>query len=181
MIEFTFKAENETIKNAFVNFITNYKANAADYMNQLVANDGGPCDAEIKLEDGVLTVYHIAPDKGFVLGETGNDEVPIQVMQYKDLKAEKRYILPERDKLILFFKEQDGVADVRLGAFKTLADAITSFNSDLVKQEVEKFMKARKEKEAAIAKEQKRTENRLERLAKQSVGKQEIEDAQVVE
>lgn len=166
MIEFTFKAENETIKDAFVNFINNYKVNAADYMNQLVANDGSPCDSEIKIENGVLTVYHIAPDKGFVLGETGDEALPIQMMQYKNLESEKRYILPERDKLVLFYKNPEGEADLRLGAFKSLADVVLGFDSQPVKIELERVAEMKKAKK----REDDRTKTRLERLQKQGAG-----------
>lgn len=175
MIELKINVENEVIKEAFTNFILNYKVNISDYMNQLVANDGGPIDSDVTFKDGQITVHHIAPDKGFVLGETGNEELPIQIMQYANLEVDKRYILPEKDRLVLFLKEAIGVADYRLGAFKTLPDAMTGFNSEAVKVTMDKINDLKKAKK----REEDRTKTRLERLSKQSEG--EIEEAQVVE
>jgi len=168
MIDFTIKVENEKIAEAFKAFIMNYRTNIADFMNQLVNNDGSPCDSDIVEEKGVITVYHIAPDKGFVLGEVENEKVPFQVMQYAELADDKRYILPEKDRLSLLVKQPTGYVDIRLGAFKSLADAATAWNSEPVKAklvEAEQYKKA-KEKEA----------KRMQKLGKHS----NVEEAQVV-
>jgi hypothetical protein len=164
--EFKIIVENDKIAEAFKAFVMNYRTNISDFMNQLVNNDGSPCDSDIIDEKGVITVYHIAPDKGFVLGEV-EGEVPFQVMQYSTLADEKRYILPEKDRLSLMLKQPSGTVDIRLGAFKSLSDAATAWNSEPVKAklaEAEQYKKS-KQKEA----------KRLQRL-----GKTDIEEAQVV-
>jgi hypothetical protein len=167
MIDFTIKVENEKIAEAFKAFIMNYRTNISDFMNQLVNNDGSPCDSDIVDEKGTIVVYHIAPDKGFVLGEVAEGKTPFQVMQYTDLADEKRYILPEKDRLSLLLKQPTGAVDIRLGAFKSLSDAATAWNSEPVKAKLAEAEQYKKAKEKDV--------KRLQKL-----GKLPIEEAQVV-
>ena len=167
MQEIVIKAETSAVADAFKNFVVNYKTNIADYMNQLIQNDGTPIDSEVVEENGELVVYHIAPDKGFVLGEV-DGEFPFQVMNYNDLADDKRYLLQERGNLSLFLKLPTGEADIRLGAFKSIKDAASAWNSEPV---MNKIVEAHDWKKARL--------KDLKRAAR--LDKSSIEEAQVVE
>ncbi len=170
MQELKINVESEVVKDAFQTFILNYKSNIADFINQIVGNEGNPVDSEVKLEGDTITVYHIAPDKGFVLGETPGAKEPFQLTHYNDVAVDARYLLLENGKLSLFLKFPHGQVDMRLGAFKSIADAITGWDSEPVKAklaEAEQWKKA-KEKE-------------LKRMQKLGKAPSNIEDAQVVE
>lgn len=147
MNNFTIQVENDVVRDAFVNFLFNYKEHVVDYINKLVGNDGSPIDSGIAIENNQVTIYHIAPDKGFVMGETPDgSELPVQIAKYTDLADGKRYIIQDRDRLTLYYKQPTGQVDFVLGSFKTLNDAIKGFNTQPVldkMQEVETIKKAR--------------------------------------
>lgn len=175
MIDFTIKVENEQVKTAFTNFIFQYKENIVDYMNQIVGNDGSPIDSGIEVKDGGITIYHIAPDKGFVLAKTPEGSaVPVQIMKYADVENNSLYILQEKGKNTLYIKQPKGEVDVIVGGFNSLNDVIKGIGSEQVKTEVatrlEKIETAKKTKEKDL--------QRLRRLGKAPL---EVEEAQVVE
>lgn len=170
MQEFKINVENDKIAEAFKAFILNYRSNISDFMNQLVNNDGSPCDSDIIEDKGVLTIYHIAPDKGYVLGEVTGEKTPFQVMQYADLEDDKRYILPERERLSVLLKQPTGSVDIRLGAFKTLADAAAAWDSEPVKAKLAEAEQYKKSKQKEV-----------KRMQKLGLVSAPTEDAQVVE
>jgi len=168
---FTIQVENDAVRDAFVNFIFNYKEHIVDYMNKLIGNDGSPIDSGITIEGNTVTIYHIAPDKGYVMAETPEGtELPVQIGKYTDLADGKRYIIQDRDRLTLYYKQPEGQVDFPLGSFKTLNDALKGFNTQPVfdkMAEVETIKKAR-EKDL----------RRMKKLGKLS--DDNVEEAQVV-
>lgn len=168
MQDLKIKIESPVIGDAFKSFVMNYRTNIADYMNQIVTNDGSPCDSDVVEENGELVIYHIAPDKGYVMGEVEGNDTPFQVMKYVDLADEKRYLLLEQGRLSLFLKQPTGRADIRLGAFKTLVDAVSAWDSDPVKGKIEEAQKWKK----ALEKDAKRA---------LKLAKAEATDAEVVQ
>lgn len=171
MNEFIIKVETDVVRDAFVNFLFNYKEHVSDYMNKLVGNDGSPIDSGVVIENGEVNIYHIAPDKGYIIGETDAEgELPFQIMKYSDLADDKRYIVQQKDSLLLYFKQPKGQVDFPLGSWKTLHDAIKGFNSEPVKNKIEEVETIKKAREKDL--------NRLKRLGKATP---EVEDAQVVE
>lgn len=170
MIDLIIKVENAQVEEAFKNFIFNYKDNITDYINQIIGNDGSPIDASVVVNDASITIYHIAPDKGFVIGEVENEEIPIQIQKYKSIPVDKRYIVQEKDRHVLYFKQEEGAVDIKLGAFKTLADVMIGFNSEAVKSKVEEAHTFKKARQKEL--------NRLKRLGK--ITSEDVEDAQVI-
>ncbi len=162
MEQILINAETASTKEAFVNFLQNYKVQVAQYLNALIGNDGSPVDSSLVFNaDGTITVYQLAPDKGFVLGAV-DGEIPLQVMKYASLTEGQKYVIQEHDRQVLFVKEPKGSPDFKVGVFKTLSDAVTELNSDAVNKEVQNA----KDRKAALAKTAERTENRLRRLGK---------------
>ena len=153
MQEVKINLEDKIVKDAFLNFINNYKSNIAEYINALVGNDGEPCDAEVSVNGEEVTVFRIGPDKGYIIAEAPEGSaVPVTITRYADLGNEMLYFLPEKERICLFYKLPKGEVDLRLGVFKTLNDAIGHFKSEEVTQAIKNAMEHRK----AQLKDQKR-------------------------
>lgn len=159
-------AETEDVKKMFIQFLSNYKVQIAQYINQVLGNNGTPVDAGVDVDtvNETVKVYQVSPDKGFVIGNAGESSTP-SLQQYQSLPVGSRYLIYEDNRVLLYLKEETGKPDTKIGAFRTLSDAVTEFNSE----EVGKALKQIAEYKAAKAKEQKRTENRIARLKKQGV------------
>lgn len=168
MNEFKITTETDAAQNAFVQFISNYKETIINYMNTIMGNDGTPVDAGIDVQDGNITLYQLAPDKGFVLGEQPQEsmgDLPIQVKRYKDVMEGDRYIMQEQDRLVLHLKTEEGKPDAKLGVFKTLTDAVTEFNSESVKGVIKNYH----DKEEAIAKREQKQEAKMKKLGAKAI------------
>lgn len=162
MIEFKINAETDKAKHALVQFLDNYKETIVTYINTIIGNDGTPVDAGITVDgDDNVTIYQLAPDKGYVLGEEKQGELPMQLKQYKNVETGDRYIVPEQDRIVLHIKTEQGKPDVKLGVFKTLSDAVTEFNSDSVKEVIKNY----NDRENAIAKREAKQEAKMKKLA----------------
>lgn len=133
MKDFVIKVQTDEAQKALVTFFNNYKVNIGQFLNELIKANGTPVDAEVKVTEDTIEVFQLAPDKGFVLGEVDDSEIPVQVMAYKNLAVNKRYLVQENDRIILYWKRGEGTPDVRLGQFKTISDSISAFNSEGVK------------------------------------------------
>lgn len=146
MKDFVIKVQTEDAEKALVAFFSNYKVNIGQFLNEMIRATGMPVDAEVKVQDGTVEVYQLSTDKGYVLGEVAEGaEPPVQLMQYSQLAVNKRYLVQENDRLILYWKRAEGTPDVRLGQFKTISDSVIAFNSDGVKgamKQVENMEKA---------------------------------------
>lgn len=164
MIDVIIKAETQDVADTVKTFITTYKEQVVGFTNQVLTAQGKPVDAGLKVVDNTITVYAMNPDKGFVLGEVvqdmDNTVDPIRLMNYTQLGDGLRYVTIEGDRIYLFLKEPQGTPDPKLGAFKTLNDAVVEFNSQSVKD----AMKAYAEKKAADEKNRKKDEDRVKRI-----------------
>jgi hypothetical protein len=101
-------------------------------------------------------------------------------MDYKELKDGLRYITIEGDRIYLFVKEPQGMPDPKIGAFKTLNDAVVEFNSESVKTALKQYA----DKKVADEKTKKRDENRKLRISggKEAVqGSESVTDAEIIE
>lgn len=171
MNNFTIQVENDVVRDAFVNFLFNYKEHVVDYINKLVGNDGSPIDSGISIEDGAVKIYHIAPDKGYVMAETpAGSELPVQIGKYTDLEDNKRYIVQDRDRLTLYYKQPVGQVDFVLGSFKTLNDALKGFNTQPVLDKIAEVETIKKAREKDL--------RRMKKLGK--LPEDTVEEAQVV-
>jgi hypothetical protein len=162
MIDITIKAETQDVADAAKLFLTTYKEQVVGFTNQVLQAQGAQVDAGLKVIDDTIVIYQMNPDKGFVLGEVKatEGEASIAVMKYPDLPDGQRYVTIEGDRIFLFLKEPQGTPDPKIGAFKTLNDAVTEFNSQSVKDALKNYA----DKKAAQEKTAKRDENRLARL-----------------
>lgn len=164
MQDLIIKAETQEVANTLKLFITTYKEQVNDFTNRVLTSQGTPVDAGVVVEGDDLVIYQMNPNKGFVLGEITQTlpmDAPVAVMDYSTLADGKRYVTIEGDRIFLFIKEPQGTPDPKIGAFKTLNDAVKEFNSESVKTAIKNFS----DKKAAEAKEAKRTEKRLDRIA----------------
>ncbi len=164
MTEVKFLAETEEVANGTKMFLTTYKEQLTQFLMTIITNEGKPVDPGVKVENGVLTIYEIDPDKGFVLGETeaSTESLPLQLMKYENLGEGMKYVSQAGDKLYLSIKEPLGQPDPKLGIFKTLNDAVSELNSESVKEQIKRYVEKRDIDRKAEAK----TEKRLERLGK---------------
>lgn len=170
MIDFTIKTETTEIQQALTHFISQYKLNITEYINQYVAHySQKQIDSSISIEGEDVKFTAFTQDKGVVMGEV-EGTIPVKLMPYTEVEEGKKYMVFERDKLALFLKTGIKEVDVRLGMFSSLAEAIKEWNSDAVKAEEERVENLKKVK----AKE----DNRLRRLGKLPI---EAEEAQIVE
>lgn len=162
MIKFTTNAETEQVKSAFLTFIESQKEAIGGFLTTIIKDTGANADAQLKIEGDEITLYQLAPDKGYVLAETGNPELPIQLGKYLEVPAGNKYVNQEKDLTVLYLRKPEGVADVKLGVFKSINDAVKEFNSESVKT----VLKNLADREAAVEKQEAKTERRLEKLGK---------------
>lgn len=176
MIKFNINAQTELAKEAFVAFINDYRETLSQQLNVWIQNQSGDySDASIEVIDGELHVFQFATDKGFVIGETKNKSLPVEIMEYKDLEEGSKYLIQETDKYVLFLKRGLKEADVRLGAFRTLSDSIMNFNSEAVEATIKRW----KDMEKAKQKENKRKEKLGKTVKLPAQEAQEVEAEQV--
>lgn len=177
-VNFTVAAETPAMKDAFVQFIDNYKDTITGYLNSVPSEPGMKIDASIEVKDGVITVFQIAPNKGFILGETAEgSDLPVKLMDYKELPVGLKYLLPKEGKMALFLKTEEGKPDVQLGMFLSMNDSVKEFHSQSVKDALKRYNDHQK----ALKKEEERTKNRLRRLGKLPAESDAITDAEIVE
>ena len=163
MLELKTKTETEKVKKAFVTFIDSQKENIAGFLTTMLKDEGENADTQIKVEENEITIYQLAPDKGFVLVENNVvGELPMKLTKYKTIQEDIKYVTQEKDLIVLYIKKPEGVADIRLGVFKNLNDAVLNINSESVLNTI----KMMKEREAAKEKAEAKTAKRLERLGK---------------
>lgn len=166
LINFNLKAENEGVGNVFMHFVATYGSTINDFINKSYEDAGQTADASVSVVNGEIVVYQQAPDKGYVLGEVDNDEVPVQVVKYNTVAEGQRYITQQKDRLLLYIKTSEGKPDAVLGAFKTINDTIAGFNSAGVKT----TMSAYADKVARETKAELKAEKRLAKLKPATTG-----------
>jgi hypothetical protein len=159
MIDFTIRVEDDATKYAMELFLDNAKDGIAQFVNNVLRNEHGACDASIqKGADGTYEVYKVAPDKGWVLSKNINyDGGPLELIEYSRVKAGDRYVLFDGDKLALYLKEPVGSPDLKIGMFPNLNIAVAQFDSKEVEHALEQAIarrdNARKEDEKLEAAE----------------------------
>jgi hypothetical protein len=161
-VKFEVQAETNEAKTAFVQFVDNYKETITGYLNTVMKAAGTPVDSGIEVKDGMIRVFQLAPDKGWVIGETTTGDLPVAIMKYEDVTVGLKYLLPHEEKMALYLKTESGDADVRLGLFKTLNDSIKEFHSESVKTVLKQYHSHQQKLEA----EKIATEKRLATIAK---------------
>jgi hypothetical protein len=142
MIDFTIRVEDDATKYAMELFLDNAKDGIAQFVNNVLRNEHGACDASIqKGADGTYEVYKVAPDKGWVLAEQG--ELGLQLTKYAEIEAGSRYVLFDGDKLALYLKEPVGSPDLKIGMFPNLNIAVAQFDSKEVEHALEQAIARR--------------------------------------
>ena len=155
MIDVVLKAETQEVADTVKMFLTTYKEQVVGFTNQVLSTQGQKVDAGLKVVDNTITVYQMNPDKGFVLGEV-DALPPLELMDYQYLPEGQRYVTIEGDRVFLFIKEPQGTPDPKIGAFKTLNDAVIEFNSESVKTALKQYSEKKAAEEKARLKDEKR-------------------------
>src|SRR5687767_5186572 len=130
MVDFTIRVEDDATKYAVELFLDNAKEGIAQFINNVLRNEHGACDATlIKGDDGTYEIYKVAPDKGWVLGEDDNS---LTMRKYATVDAGLKYVCFDGDKLALYLKEPEGSPDLKLGHFPNLNIAVAQLGSEEV-------------------------------------------------
>ena len=170
MKQLLINAEDEHVKYALELFFTNYKDAIVQFVNNVLKNEVGSSDAEVlKDEDGTITVYRTAPDKGWVLSDTPDG---LAVAKYIDLETGTKYVLFDGDKLALFLKEPAEEPDLKIGVFSNLNHAHQDINSEDVKLATENAI-SRKEAGKKVEKDIER-KDRIKALSKNQTSEQAV-------
>lgn len=165
MIKFEVTASNQHVKDAFLNFLTNYKDTISEYLNTVIANQGQPADAGVEVgDDGNVTLFQIAPDKGLIIAESPDAATPLAIVRYKELAVGSKYLMPKGERIGLFMKTAEGEQDPYFGTFKNLNDVVKGLSSKEVADGIKQWNNYR----AAKEKEAERTKKRLARLGMQN-------------
>lgn len=157
MENLTVKVENAEVGNAVALFLENYKEAVSQFVNNVIVGS----DAFVeKTAEGEVSIYQFAPDKGNVIGkyEEGDE---VQLVKYGSLPIDAKYILLVGDKLTLFLKQPQGKADIKVGQFVNLNDAIVNFDSEGVNLHVEHRKKALENEAKEKAKAEKKIKQKL--------------------
>jgi hypothetical protein len=169
------EAQTEKAGQAFKLFVNSQKENISDFINTIIAEDGTPSDAAIKVDDNGITLYQFAPDKGIVLAEQPEGSTyPVQVARYSELPEYSKYLMQDKEFLMLCVKTKDGKPDGKLGRFKSLNDAVLNFNTEGAKLAFKNWS----DKDAAIEKRETKQEAKL--LKMQEKANKALEQGTVV-
>lgn len=161
MQDYTIRVEDDATKYAVDLFLDNAKDGIAQFINNVLRNEHGACDATLlKGADGIYEVYKVAPDKGWVLSPGTDDEGRLVLVSYTTVKDGQKYVLFDGDKLSLYLKEPVGSPDLKVGVFPNLNIAVAQIDSEEVKHALEQAIarrdNAKKEDEKLEAAERRR-------------------------
>lgn len=140
MQDYIIKVEDDKTKYAVELFFDNYKDSIKQFINNVLRNEVGACDAEILKKEGIFEVYKTAPDKGWVLGEAPGG---LTLKPYTDVDTGHKYVLFDGDKLALYLKEPEGASDLKIGNFLNLNNAVEEIESEDVKKAIDKVIEQR--------------------------------------
>lgn len=163
MIDLVIKVENRQVGEAVNLLMDNYKEQFAVFLNNVLKGEtGGAADvAIIKDAQGVINVYQTAPDKGLVLGQVVALG-PVELIQYKELAPDTKYVLFDGQNLTLFLKQPDGVTDIKIGRFTNLNEVATQIDSESVTTTIHTIKASIKNAEI----ERKKVEKKAKKLRK---------------
>lgn len=152
MIDFTIKCDTEAGRDAVAMFVKTYKEQMAEYVNLELRDKGQLVDSGFIIgEDGTLTLFQVAEDKGYVLAHM--DEVPYwEVKKLQNVGDDEPFIRMTKNGLTLFLKSEAGIPDLKVGEFKTIDDAVTEFSSESVAKAIAAALASKKEQLKQIKK-----------------------------
>lgn len=134
MIEYKINVENKFVGDAITTFFDNYKEHLVTFLNNVLKNETGSADAFIKKEEnGTITVYQTAPDKGRVLGQVDGAVI---LTDYTSLPVDAKYVLYDGQHLAMFLKQPEGVSDIKIGRFANLNDVVEQIDSESVRDTI---------------------------------------------
>lgn len=168
--------ENREVGQAVKGFFANYKAPIMEYLTQFLGQGGAiKVDPGITVSnEGEISVYQVTPDKGPVLAEVENTgPYDLALVPYSEVPVEVKYVIQEKERLGLYWKRPEGEADIKLGLFKSLEDAVSEIDSEGVNAAIKNAQDWLKAKA--------KDTDRADRLAHPRIKAGELPDAEIVE
>jgi hypothetical protein len=172
METFIIKTENAQVNFALQLFIDNYKDSIVQFLNNVLKGETGYSDAFIaKDTDDSFTVYHVAPDKGYVLAESDGT---VQLRAYTDLPEKSKYVIFDGVRLAAFYKTEAGKSDLKFGHFANINDVVKEINSESVTAALNTLLHQENNAEVNFKqaqKEARKMKEKAKRLGAKIVGK----------
>lgn len=132
----TIQAQNEETKQAVKEFFLAYKANFTPLLDAIFKQKGLSADASIKVQGDTIVVEQYAEDKGKVIASVNGETV---VSDYTSLTEGDKYLSLDPSGMAVFVFVKDN-ADIKLGHFKGLNDALTNIDSKEVNETLERAL-----------------------------------------
>src|SRR5258706_2677144 len=111
MIDFTIKCDTEAGRDAVAMFVKTYKEQMAEYVNLELRDKGQLVDSGfIVSDDGTITLYQVAEDKGYVLANI-EDRPYWDVRKSSEVGMDEPFILMTKNGLTLFLNNWIGMPD----------------------------------------------------------------------